>query len=507
MTHFGIICPAAIGHLNPMCALGSELKRRNHRVTIFGIADIELKIKHSGLNFWLIGESEFPLGWLEPQYERLGKMSGREGRQFTIELILKETTMLLKRLPTAIQSAGVEALIVDQVSTAGGTVADKLEIPYVTICNALLINQEAGVPPYFTHWDYPSSVTFRYFLIIKTNTRFFARYTQQAIPSVNFHTWNNESRFCRLLEFLLVNNMAIAYYKTITEITNYKSFRSLTEEGYNPAWWAKLRNRLGYWFLNRLTLPIWQEIQLQRQQWQLPLNRNRGTADSKLAQICQLPKEFDFPRVNLPPYFHYTGSLQNPSGIESISFPASFPWEKLNDKPLIYASLGTLQNKVPEVFQCIAEATTILDVQLVISLGNPNNQPADYNLPDNVIVVSFAPHQKLIERASLVITHAGMNTTLGALSSGVPIVAIPITNEQPGIAARIARTGAGKVLPLKDLKASRLQTVIKQVLTENSYQENAQRLQKAIARAGGVKKAADIVEQVVTTKKPVIAGD
>ena len=429
MTHFGIICPAAIGHLNPMCALGSELKRRNHRVTIFGIADIELKIKHSGLNFWLIGESEFPLGWLEPQYERLGKMSGREGRQFTIELILKETTMLLKRLPTAIQSAGVEALIVDQVSTAGGTVADKLEIPYVTICNALLINQEAGVPPYFTHWDY------------------------------------------------------------------------------NPAWWAKLRNRLGYWFLNRLTLPIWQEIQLQRQQWQLPLNRNRGTADSKLAQICQLPKEFDFPRVNLPPYFHYTGSLQNPSGIESISFPVSFPWEKLNDKPLIYASLGTLQNKVPEVFQCIAEATTILDVQLVISLGNPNNQPADYNLPDNVIVVSFAPHQKLIERASLVITHAGMNTTLGALSSGVPIVAIPITNEQPGIAARIARTGAGKVLPLKDLKASRLQTVIKQVLTENSYQENAQRLQKAIARAGGVKKAADIVEQVVTTKKPVIAGD
>ncbi len=122
-------------------------------------------------------------------------------------------------------------------------------------------------------------------------------------------------------------------------------------------------------------------------------------------------------------------------------------------------------------------------------------------------MVSFAPHQKLIERASLVITHAGMNTTLGALSSGVPIVAIPITNEQPGIAARIARTGAGKVLPLKDLKASRLQTVIKQVLTENSYQENAQRLQKAIARAGGVKKAADIVEQVVTTKKPVIAGD
>ena len=429
MTHFGIICPAAIGHLNPMCALGSELQRRNHRVTILGIADVKPKIKHSGLNFWLIGESEFPLGWLEPQYEKLGKMSGGKGRQFTIELILKETKMLLKSLPTAIQSAGIEALIIDQVSTAGGTVADKLEIPYITACNALLINQEAGVPPHFTHWNY------------------------------------------------------------------------------NPAWWAKLRNQLGNWVLNRLTLPIWQEIQQQRQQWQLPLEQNRETAGSKLAQICQLPKEFDFPRVNLPPHFHYTGSLQNPSGIESISFPVSFPWEKLNDKPLIYASLGTFQNKVPEVFQRIAEATTTLDVQLVISLGNPNNKPADYNLPDNVIVVSFAPHQKLIDRSSLIITHAGMNTTLGALSSGVPIVAIPITNEQPGIATRIARTGAGEVLPLKDLKTSRLQTVIKQVLTENSYKQNAQRLQKAIAQAGGVKKAADIVEQAVTKKQPVMAGD
>lgn len=427
MTHFGIICPAAIGHLNPMCALGKELQRRNHRVTIFGIADIETKVKNSGLNFWLIGESEFPLGWLEPQYEKLGKMSGKKGRKFTIELILKETKMLFNNLPVAIKSAGVEALIVDQVSLAGGTVADRLEIPYVTVCNALLINREAGVPPYFTHWDY------------------------------------------------------------------------------NQAWWAKLRNQLGNWLLNRLTLPIWQAIQQQRQQWQLPVYGDRENAGSKLAQICQLPKEFDFPRVNLPANFHYTGSLQNPSGIESVSFPdTSFPWEKLTDQPLIYASLGTLQNKVPEVFQSIAKATATLNVQLVISLGNPNNKPAEYNLPDNLIVVSFAPHQKLIEKASLVITHAGMNTTLGALSSGVPMVAIPITNEQPGIAARIARTGAGEVIALKHLSVSRLQAAIEKVLTESSYKQNAQRLQKAINQAGGVQKAADILEQAVATKQPVI---
>lgn len=418
MTSYGIISPSAIGHLNPMCALAGELQRRNHSVTIFGIADLKTKIENSGLNFWLIGEQEFPLETLEQQYEKLGKMSGSEGLKFTIELLLTETKMLFNNLPAAIKSAGIEALIVDQISTAGGTIADQVKLPYVTVCNALLINREAGVPPYFTHW------------------------------------------------------------------------------GYNQAIWAKLRNQVGNLFLNRISLPIWQEIQKQRQQWQLPLYKNREDAYSKLAQISQLPREFDFPRVNLSENFHYTGPLQNPSGVESISFSElSFPWEKLNDKPLIYASLGTLQNKVPEIFQCIAAATAELDVQLVISLGNPNNKPADYNLPDTALIVSFAPHQKLIDRASLVITHAGMNTTLGALSSGVPLVAIPITNEQPGIASRIARTGAGEVLRLSDLNVFKLQTTIEKVLTENSYKQNACRLQEAIRRVGGVKQAADIIEQ------------
>lgn len=428
MTHYGIICPAAIGHLNPMCALGQELQRRNHKVTIFGIADIKTKVKNSGLNFWLIGEQEFPLGVLEQQYEKLGKMNGNEGLKFTIELLLNETKMLFTNVPTAIKSAGVEALIVDQVSLAGGTIADWLKLPYITVCNALLINREAGVPPYFTHW------------------------------------------------------------------------------GYSEAWWAQVRNQIGNFFLNRISLPIWQEIQKQRQEWKLPLYNKREYAYSKLAQICQLPRDFDFPREKLPNYFHYTGPLQNPSGLESVSFPdISFPWDKLTDKPLIYASLGTLQNKIPEIFQCIAKAVAGLDVQLVISLGNPNNKPKDYNLPNSAIVVSFAPHQQLIDRASLVITHAGMNTTLGALSSGVPLVAIPITNEQPGIASRIARTGAGEVLRLGNLTVSSLQATIKQVLTENYYKQNAQRFQEAIRRSGGVKRAADIVEQAYYTNKPVLA--
>jgi UDP:flavonoid glycosyltransferase YjiC (YdhE family) len=428
MTHFGILCPAAIGHLNPMCALGRELLRRNHHVTLFGIPDIQPKVMNSGLNWWTIGEAEFPTGTLEQKYKQLGEMSGLAGLKFTVRWLQQETAMFFREAPEALKVAGVEALLVDQVTTGGGTIAQKLNLPFITVCNALLINRELGVPPYFTSWSY------------------------------------------------------------------------------SQAWWARLRNQMGNFFLARVGQPIWDVVQLQRQQWQLPPYSRREDAYSQLAQICQLPAEFDFPRVNLPQCFHYTGPLQEPSGNEPVSFKSiSFPFDLLTEKPLIYASLGTLQNRNWEIFQSIASACLGLDVQLVISLGNPNSLESGSNLPGAPIVVPYAPHQQLIDRASLVITHAGMNTVLGALSSGVPIVAIPITNEQPGIAARLARTGAGLVVPVAQLSETRLRAATRIVLTEDSYRQNASRLKEAIASSGGVSRAAEIVEIAISTGQPVLA--
>lgn len=47
MTHFGIICPTSPGHFNPMTALGRELLRRGHRVTIIQILDAQAQVLES----------------------------------------------------------------------------------------------------------------------------------------------------------------------------------------------------------------------------------------------------------------------------------------------------------------------------------------------------------------------------------------------------------------------------------------------------------------------------
>jgi MGT family glycosyltransferase len=274
-----------------------------------------------------------------------------------------------------------------------------------------------------------------------------------------------------------------------------------TPWSYNPAWWARLRNRGAYSLLNRIARPIREVIAQYRREWKLPPHSTPNDYYSKLAQLSQQPAEFEFPRQHLPKVFHFTGPYNNPASRE----PVSFPFEKLTGQPLIYASMGTVQNRLMGVFHNIAEACVGLDAQLVIALGGGSRPELLSALPGSPLVVGYAPQLELLQKATLTITHAGMNTTLESLSNGVPMVAIPIANDQPGVAARIAWTGTGEVVPLSRLSVPRLRSAIQRVLTEDSYKNNASRLQEAIARAGGVRRAADIVEQAISTGKPVLA--
>jgi len=213
---------------------------------------------------------------------------------------------------------------------------------------------------------------------------------------------------------------------------------------------------------------------------------------SKLAVITQTPKEFDFPGIPWPAQFHYAGPFHDDEGRE----PVPFPWEKLTNKPLIYASLGTLVNGLDDVYKHILEAVQPLeDVQVVLSVGK-NIDPENLGpIPSNTIVVRSAPQIELLKRAALCITHAGLNTTLESLAHGVPMVAIPIGYDQPGTAARIAHHGTGEFIEVDELTTDRLRGLIEKVLQDSSYRERADDFQKVISKTRGLDVAAYVIEQ------------
>jgi UDP:flavonoid glycosyltransferase YjiC (YdhE family) len=94
-----------------------------------------------------------------------------------------------------------------------------------------------------------------------------------------------------------------------------------------------------------------------------------------------------------------------------------------------------------------------------------------------------------------------LNTVLESLAQGVPQVAIPVTYDQPGVAARIAHKQTGVVTSLDKLTADHLSSLLDKVLTNNIYRDNARKLQKTIAETNGLSLAADLVEESLGVRK------
>lgn len=416
----GLMCPEINGHLNPMTTLGRELKRRGHEVTLFASRDAERKADAAGLEFVAIGEKTRPLGSTAQNMEHLGTLSGQEALTYTIEVLNLYNETILQDAPRLLAESEIEGLVVDQIYPACATVAQLLDLPFVTVCNALHLNPDP------------------------------------AIPSV------------------------------------------LTFLNYDPSPEGRARNMQVYARIDQMRAPILNMIDGYRATWNLPPVDGFYGRNSMLAQITQTPAAFDLPYEDLPDVFHYTGPFHDSQSGDAVAFP----FEKLSGKPLIYASMGTLQNRLQHVFQTIASACQDVDAQLVISLGCKGRSIPEY--PGNPIVVSYAPQLELLKRASVVITHAGLNTALESLSNGAPMVAIPITNDQFGVATRIAYHGVGEAVSINDLSAELLRDIIVRVLTQSSYRSKAIAMQQEILRSPGVKYAAEVTQQALTTRQPVL---
>jgi zeaxanthin glucosyltransferase len=254
---------------------------------------------------------------------------------------------------------------------------------------------------------------------------------------------------------------------------------------------ARERNREGVTKFTRMLMRSNGELIAEVKKAGLQLNwENRSSLFYDRTWITQCPREFDFESDCGPRQFRYAGPFNSGARPE----PA-FPWDRLTGEPIVYASMGTIQNSNADLFRTIAAAASKKQVQLVISIGNLLRPEQITPVPNNAIVVNNAPQLALLKKAAVCITHAGFNTALEALTEGVPQVAIPVTNDQPGVAARIAAHHTGVVEFLEELNESCLSRRLDEVLNNSMYRDNARKLQQAIAKTNGVSVAADLIEE------------
>ena len=150
----GILSFSSPGHYYPLTALGRRLQSRGHDVVYFQVADLESPIRAAGLRFRQIGEHDFPLGSLRARDEECGKLEELAALRCGIRGMVTKSQMVLRDAPAAIRDEGVDALIVDQIEQAGGTVAEHLGLPYVNVAAALPVNLDASVPAVTLPWSH-----------------------------------------------------------------------------------------------------------------------------------------------------------------------------------------------------------------------------------------------------------------------------------------------------------------------------------------------------------------
>ena len=173
--------------------------------------------------------------------------------------------------------------------------------------------------------------------------------------------------------------------------------------------------------------------------------------------------------------------------------PAADRIDKIRDK-LIYISMGTVNNAMLPLYRRILSALAETDYQLIMSVGEQVSIESFGSLPEWITVAPFVDQMAVLQQADVFISHCGMNSVSESLYFGVPLVLLPQTAEQKGVAERVSQLGAGIKLDRTDPVSIR--KAVDQLLSDDSYRQNAGGIAEGFRRCSGAKGAADKILQV-----------
>ena len=125
---------------------------------LFATPDGEPFAQAAGIDFHPYGQCHFSPEVNAQRMARLGRLNGVRALREAERLLAARAALRLAEVPDAARQQDVDALLVDQSSPDGGTIAERLDVPFVSVCGALLLNRDPDVPPFNTLWRYRTSV-------------------------------------------------------------------------------------------------------------------------------------------------------------------------------------------------------------------------------------------------------------------------------------------------------------------------------------------------------------
>lgn len=183
---------------------------------------------------------------------------------------------------------------------------------------------------------------------------------------------------------------------------------------------------------------------------------------------------------------------------ERRAVPAELPWGDDDTTPIVLLSFSTVpEQRSPESLQRALDALAPLPVHVVGTTGGIV-APEELDAPANAHLVSFADHDALMRRATLVVGHGGHGTTMRALGHGLPIVGMPAKGaDQVPITRLLEEWHVGRALP-GDATVDDLRAAVGQVLADGTFRDEARRRAAALNGKDGAALAASSIERLLS---------
>lgn len=163
-------------------------------------------------------------------------------------------------------------------------------------------------------------------------------------------------------------------------------------------------------------------------------------------------------------------------------------------KKLVYVSLGTtpIDKGGFHVLDIIVEALKDSEYYVLISAGFGKAQElTSKGLPSNVVAKDFVPQMKVLQYASLFITHMGANGLLEALLNAVPMICFPHFADQ--VPNTILAEKLNVARWLKEATVESVKTTVDAVINDEEIRSNLKKYQAMIDPEASRKKFCEIV--------------
>ena len=402
------------GHLIPSFKLARTLQAQGHRVYYIGLIDFERHVTEQGLEFVPFLTEPFPAGTRQQQNVTLATKKGlayiKEASQTRF---YQEMCRLAQpdndELARLFAGRWPQLWIVDTFLAPLALAAYRLQIPTMQLGVNFNLPQGANYPPVVTD-------------IIPDST--------PASRSKVKTAWGI-SRLTRKITGALIGFNFDKALKQVAAACGYP-----TEDVQAAAMYPRLR------------------------------------PSAALPELVLCPQIFDFPRTGADleglHYIEASVDLQRKAN--------DFPWERIDAaKTLVFCTLGSQSHIYAHsrrLFQAAIDAVAQRpDWQLVMAVGRQIDPASFERVPANAVIVPWAPHAEMLQRAAVMINQGGLGTIKECIFFGVPMLVFPITRDQPGLAARVVYHEIGLRGSMRKATSDDLLEMLTLVLADTSFSE------------------------------------